>query len=130
MLEYIISLCDLGEYLFYLGVSELLESYFEDFHCFWKIKIVMSSVFLIFFNFNFCFVSCFFVCLFFFGRIPWRREKLPTPVFWPGEFHGLYSPWGCKGSDTTEGLPFSLVCFFLISYFYLFIFSALFIFYS
>jgi len=26
----------------------------------------------------------------------WRRERLPTPVFWPGEFHGLYSPWGCK----------------------------------
>ena len=25
---------------------------------------------------------------------PWRRERLPTPVFWPGEFHGLYSPWG------------------------------------
>ena len=22
------------------------------------------------------------------GKIPWRREKLPTPVFWPGEFHG------------------------------------------
>ena len=21
---------------------------------------------------------------------PWRRERLPTPVFWPGEFHGLY----------------------------------------
>ena len=20
------------------------------------------------------------------GKIPWRREKLPTPVFWPGEF--------------------------------------------
>ena len=20
----------------------------------------------------------------------WRRERLPTPVFWPGEFHGLY----------------------------------------
>ena len=32
---------------------------------------------------------------------PWRRERLPTPVFWPGEFHGLYSPWGCKESDTT-----------------------------
>ena len=28
------------------------------------------------------------------GKIPWRRERLPTPVFWPGEFHGLYSPWG------------------------------------
>ena len=23
-------------------------------------------------------------------REPWRRESLPTPVFWPGEFHGLY----------------------------------------
>ena len=27
---------------------------------------------------------------------PWRREWLPTPVFWPGEFHGLYSPWGSQ----------------------------------
>ena len=34
------------------------------------------------------------------GKIPWRREKLPTPVFWPGEF----SPWGRKESDTTEQL--------------------------
>ena len=24
--------------------------------------------------------------------IPWRRERLPAPVFWPGEFHGLCSP--------------------------------------
>ena len=32
------------------------------------------------------------------GKIPWRRERLPTPVFWPGEFHGLYSPWGHKES--------------------------------
>ena len=23
------------------------------------------------------------------GRFPWRRERLLTPVFWPGEFHGL-----------------------------------------
>ena len=38
------------------------------------------------------------------GKIPWRRERLPTPVFWPGEFHGLYSPWGHKESDTTERL--------------------------
>ena len=21
---------------------------------------------------------------------PWRRERLPTLVFWPGESHGLY----------------------------------------
>ena len=28
------------------------------------------------------------------GKIPWRRKRLPTPGFWPGEFHGLHSPWG------------------------------------
>ena len=22
-------------------------------------------------------------------KIPWRREKLPTPLFWPGEFQGV-----------------------------------------
>ena len=33
---------------------------------------------------------------------PLRREWLPTPVFWPGEFHGLYGAWGCKELDTTE----------------------------
>ena len=38
------------------------------------------------------------------GKIPWRRKRLPTPVFWPGEFHGLYSKWGRKESDTTERL--------------------------
>ena len=36
------------------------------------------------------------------GRFPWRRERLPTPVFWTGEFHGLSSPWGHKELDTTE----------------------------
>ena len=24
------------------------------------------------------------------GKIPWRRDRLPTPVFSPGEFHGLH----------------------------------------
>ena len=29
----------------------------------------------------------------------------PSPlVFWPGEFHGPYSPWGRKELDTTEQL--------------------------
>ena len=41
-------------------------------------------------------------------KIPWRRERLPTPVFWSGEFHGLYSPWGHKESDTNEQLSLSL----------------------
>ena len=27
-----------------------------------------------------------------------------SPVFWPGEIHGLSSPWGPKESDTTERL--------------------------
>ena len=40
-------------------------------------------------------------------KIPWRRERLPTPVFWPREFHGLYSPWGHKESDMTEWLSVS-----------------------
>ena len=38
------------------------------------------------------------------GNIPWRRERVPSLVFWPGEFHGLYSPWGRKEFDTTERL--------------------------
>ena len=36
------------------------------------------------------------------GKIPWRKDGVPTPVFWPGEFHGLYSSRGRKESDTTE----------------------------
>ena len=44
------------------------------------------------------------------GKIPWRRERLPTPLFWPGEFYGLYSPWGRKESDMTERLSFHLIC--------------------
>ena len=33
------------------------------------------------------------------GRFPWTRNSLPTPVFWPGEFHDQrrladYSSWG------------------------------------
>ena len=31
-----------------------------------------------------------------FGKIPWRRERLPTPVFWPGDLYGLYSSWVTK----------------------------------
>ena len=40
------------------------------------------------------------------GKILWKREWLPTPVFWPGEFHEQrrlagYSTWGSKESDMT-----------------------------
>ena len=50
------------------------------------------------------------------GKIPWRREWLPTPVFWPGEFHGLYSPWGRKELNTSEQLSLHFKdCFWTIS---------------
>ena len=42
------------------------------------------------------------------GRFPWRRERLPTPVFWPGDFHGLYSQWDREELDTTEWCSLSL----------------------
>ena len=42
------------------------------------------------------------------GKIPWRRERLATPLFWPGEFCGPCSLWGCKESDITEQFSLSL----------------------
>ena len=43
------------------------------------------------------------------GRSPGEGKGYPlTPVFWPGEFHGLYSPWGQKELDTTEQLSFAI----------------------
>ena len=40
------------------------------------------------------------------GKIPWRRERLPTLVFCPRESYRFYSPWGIKEWDTTERLWF------------------------
>ena len=40
---------------------------------------------------------------------PLEKGKATTPIFWPGEFHGLYSPWGCKESDTTERLSLHFI---------------------
>ena len=37
-----------------------------------------------------------------------EKGRLPTPVFRPGEFRGLCSPWGRKESDMTEWLSLSL----------------------
>ena len=52
------------------------------------------------------------------GKIPWRREWQPTPVFFPGETRGQrslagYSPWGCKESDMTERLTLQALLWFL-----------------
>ena len=38
------------------------------------------------------------------GGSPREVDQISTPVFWPGKFHGLYSPWGLKESDPTERL--------------------------
>ena len=43
-----------------------------------------------------------------FGRSPWRREWLPTPVFWPGESGMDFSPGGHKQSDMTKRLSLHL----------------------
>ena len=32
----------------------------------------------------------------------WSTAMLFYSRFWPGEFHGLYSPWGRKELGTTE----------------------------
>jgi len=57
-------------------------------------------------------------------KIPWRRERQPTPVFLPGEFNGEepggLQPRGSQKSDMTEqlndlngipGNPCLLFCF-------------------
>ena len=42
------------------------------------------------------------------GDLSWEDpldKGMSTPVFGSGEFHGLYSPWGHKESDSVEQLP-------------------------
>ena len=36
------------------------------------------------------------------GKVPWRREWLPTPGFWPGEFHG-------RGADRLQSMGWQRV---------------------
>ena len=50
------------------------------------------------------------------GKIPWRKDWQPSPVFLAGRFHGQrslvgYSPWGHKVLDTTDLLTLSLSMF-------------------
>ena len=48
------------------------------------------------------------------GRSPGEGKSYPIPVFQPGEFHGLYRPWGCKEADTTEQLSLSTNSIYII----------------
>ena len=54
------------------------------------------------------------------GKIPWRKEWQPTPVFLPREFlrQSLagYSPWGCKESDVTVTNTHNMYRYVHISY--------------
>jgi len=34
------------------------------------------------------------------GKIPWRRERLPYPVFWPGELHKMANMEKSMGSQS------------------------------
>ena len=57
-------------------------------------------------------------------KILWRRERLPTPVFWSAEFHGLYSPWAPCQERRASLIPVWLCfgcreLFFLVSWPYL-----------
>ena len=56
------------------------------------------------------------------GKISWRREWQPTPVIFPGKFHGKrslvgYSLWGCRELDTAKWLALSLWSFCLLGTF-------------
>ena len=42
---------------------------------------------------------------------PLEKGKATTPVFWPGEFHGLCSPWGCRVGHNWVTLTHSLTHF-------------------
>ena len=58
------------------------------------------------------------------GKIPWKREWQPTPVFLPGEFRGQrslvgYSPWSPKELEVTEQLTFSLFTVYLLRFLYM-----------
>ena len=35
------------------------------------------------------------------GKVPWRREWQPTPIFLLGKSHGLIKTWGGKELDMT-----------------------------
>ena len=42
----------------------------------------------------------------------WSDLAAPTPVFWPREFHGLYSPRGCKELDINARLSLHFKMYF------------------
>ena len=89
------------------GVSHIVDRHFTI----WAIredKAVVHVIKLVSFRwlwFSVCLQCKRPVCRPWVGKIHWRKEWLPTPVFFPGQFHGRwslvdYSPWSFKESDT------------------------------
>ena len=65
------------------------------------------------------------------GKIPWRRECLPTPVFSPGKSHGQrslvgYSPWGCRVRAYWNDLAHTLLSGGIVDELYFSSFASLF----
>ena len=49
-------------------------------------------------------------------KIPGRRERPPTSIFWPGEFHGWYSAWGRRvGHDWVTFTSLLILCVLSVS---------------
>ena len=69
------------------------------------------------------------------GKISRRRKWQSSPVLLLGKFHGQrslagHSPWGCKESDTTEGLTLSFTIYMHYIYVHTHIYILFFIFFS
>ena len=58
------------------------------------------------------------------GKIPGRRERLPTPVFWSGEFHGLENSMGFQRAEydlaTFTSFDSNLLCINCFDFFFFF----------
>ena len=46
---------------------------------------------------------------------PLEKERLRTLVFWPGEFHGLYSPWRSQSQTRLSDFHFHFALIWLIA---------------
>ena len=44
------------------------------------------------------------------GRMPWRREQLPTPVFWPGECMDIIGDGITQGQAGLSDLKYPTLC--------------------
>ena len=77
-------------------------------------------IYILLLPFNKVIYICVCVCVYIYIYVcvyiyPWRRERLPTPVFWPAEYHGPCSLGGRKELDVTERLShtYTYICIYI-----------------